>query len=187
LFSEINQPLDGVWRQRVGELLDLEQFVRHAAFEAFVAEEDGINGVYGMNNFYLYRPNGSNRHRFIIWDKDSAFHTMEFSIFTRLDDYMLFQRALGFADLRELYLQTLERAARSAAERPEINGSVARESWLEGEITRIAALITREVREDTRKPFSTDEFLEAVESMKNFARRRSAFVLEEVARARGRR
>jgi spore coat protein H len=184
LFREINQPPDAVWRERVGALLDLEQFVTHAAFEAFVAEEDGINGTFGMNNFYLYRPAGSNRHRFIIWDKDSAFHTIEFSIVTRLDDYVLFQRALGFADLRERYLQTLEDAARLAAERPEVDGSVAKESWLEGEIIRIAALITREVREDTRKRFSTDEFLEALEYMKDFARRRSAFVLDEVAKAR---
>jgi spore coat protein CotH len=184
MFREINQPVDGVWRQRVGELVDLEQFVTQAAFEAFVAEEDGINGFFGMNNFYLYR-DGSNRHRFIIWDKDSAFHSIDFSIFTRLNDYVLFQRALGFSDLRDHYLRTLESVARLAAERPEVDGVVAEEPWLEGEIDRVAALITSEVEQDNRKRFSTDEFLEAVEYMKEFARRRSAFVLQEVARARG--
>ena len=61
---------------------------------------------------------------------------------------------------------------------------LAGESWLEREITRIAALLANDVRQDPRKRFSTEQFLEAVESMKDFARRRSAFVLEEVARAR---
>jgi spore coat protein CotH len=184
LFREINQPLDGVWRQRVGELIDLEQFVTQSAFEAFIAEEDGINGFFGMNNFFLHRRVDSNRHRLFIWDKDSAFHSIDFSIFTRVNDYPLFQRALGFSDLRNQYLRTLESVARLAVERPETDGVVAGEPWLEGEINRIVALITSEVQQDNRKRFSTDEFLEAVEYMKEFARRRSAFVLEEVARAR---
>ncbi len=184
MFREINQPVDGAWRQRVGELLDLEQFVTQSAFEAFVAEFDGVNGFFGMNNFFLHR-SGSNRHRLFIWDKDSAFHSIDFPIFNRLNEYVIFQRALGFSDLRDHYLRTLERVARLAVERPEVDGVVAEEPWLEGEINRVVALIQREVEQDSRKPFTTDEFLEAVEYMKEFARRRSAFVLQEVARARG--
>ena len=37
LFREINQPNDGVWRQRVNEYLDLEQFMTQAAFEVSTA------------------------------------------------------------------------------------------------------------------------------------------------------
>jgi len=184
LFREINQPNDGVWRQRVNEYLDLEQFMTQAAFEAFVAELDGINGVYGMNNFYLYRSLGSKRHRLFMWDKDSAFEGVEWDIFSNLGKYMLFERLMSFPDLRETYLRTLEDAARSAAETSEDADRSAGESWLEREITRIAALLTNDVRQDPRKRFSTEQFLEAVESMKDFARRRSAFVLDEVARAR---
>ena len=184
LFREINQPNDGVWRQRVNEYLDLEQFMTQAAFEAFVAELDGINGVYGMNNFYLYRSLGSKRHRLFMWDKDSAFDGVEWDIFSNLDKYMLFQRLMSFPDLRETYLRTLEDAARSAAETSEDADRSAGESWLEREITRIAALLANDVRQDPRKRFSTEQFLDAVESMKDFARRRSAFVLDAVARAR---
>ncbi len=82
-----------------------------AAFEAFVAELDGINGVYGMNNFYLYRSRGSKRHRLFMWDKDSAFEGVEWDIFSNLDKYVLFQRLMSFPDLRETYLRTLEDAA----------------------------------------------------------------------------
>ena len=175
---------DGVWRQRVNEYLDLEQFMTQAAFEAFVAELDGINGVYGMNNFYLYRSVGSKRHRLFMWDKDSAFDGVEWDIFSNRDKYMLFERLLSFPDLRETYLRTLEDAARSAAETSEDADRSAGESWLEREITRIAALLASDVRQDPRERFSTEQFLEAVETMKDFARRRFAFVLEEVARAR---
>lgn len=163
-----------MWRDRVGRYLNLEHSVRHAALEAFVAEEDGINGFFGINNFFLYRPAGSTRHRFIVWDKDSSFVLPEFDIFTRLDQYVLFRRALEFSDLRRLYLDTLERAALSAAE----------DRWLEKEVARLATLVTPVVREDARKPFSTDAFLESIDFLRDFAERRSDFVLREVNRAR---
>jgi spore coat protein CotH len=174
LVREVSQPVDGVWRERVEERVDLAQFVTQAAIENFLAEEDGLLGANGMNNFYLYRPGGSNRHRFFPWDKDSAFLLPHFSIFSRADQNDLFRQAMNFADLRELYLQTLEAAARSAAE----------ESWLEAEITRIAELVAPAVQQDTRKSFSTEGFFESVEVLKEFARIRPAFVLEEVAKAR---
>jgi spore coat protein CotH len=184
LFREINQPVDGVWRERVDRLLDLEQFTIQSAFEAFVAELDGVNGAFGMNNFFLYRSIDSTRHRLFLWDKDSAFDAIEFNIFNNRDKYLLLQRVLSFGDLRELYLRTLEEAARSAAETSEDDQDRSGQSWLEREINRVVTLVTGEVRADTRKPFSTEDFLDAVEYMKDFARRRPAFVLTEVARAR---
>jgi spore coat protein CotH len=184
LFREINQPMDGVWRERVDRLLDLEQFTIQSAFEAFVAELDGVNGASGMNNFFLYRSIDSTRHRLFPWDKDSAFDGIEFNIFTNRDKYLLFQRVLSFGDLRELYLRTLEEAARSAAETSEDDQDRSGQSWLEREINRVVTLISGEVRADTRKPFSTEDFLDAVEYMKEFARRRPTFVLTDVARAR---
>jgi hypothetical protein len=188
LFREINQPLDAVWRQRVDRYLDLEQFTIQSAFEAYIAELDGVNGFFGMNNFFLYRSPDSTRHRLLLWDKDSAFDGIEFPIFNNRDKYRLLQRVLSFGDLRELYLRTLEEAARSAAARledeDEDDEDRAGQSWLEREINRIVTLISGEVRADSRKLFSTEEFLAAVEFMKDFARRRPTFVLTEVAAAR---
>jgi spore coat protein CotH len=184
LIREINQPMDSVWRQRVDRLLDLEQFTIQSAFEAAVAELDGVNGAFGINNIFVYRPVDSTRHRFFLWDKDSAFDGIEFDIFNNRDKYRLLQRVLSFGDLRELYLRTLEETARSAAEMSEDEDDRSRQSWLEREINRVVTLITGEVRADSRKPFSTEDFQDAVEYMKNFARERPAFVLREVARAR---
>ena len=176
-LREVNHPDDGVWRDRVEEYVDLAQFVTQVAIEVFVAENDGLLGATGMNNFFLYRAVDAKRHRFIPWDKDSSFLFFDFPIFHRADENVLFRRAFAYRDLRDLYLQVLESVARSAAE----------DGWLEAEVARAAEQIAATVEEDTRKQFSTDEFLEAVEAMRKFAEKRSKFVLEEVAEARRRR
>ncbi len=106
-----------VWRDRVEEYIDLEQFMTHVAIETFLAENDGLLGATGMNNFFLYRSAGTKRHRFLPWDKDSSFLLLDSSIFQRADENVIFRRAFAYADLRELYFQVLESAARSAARR----------------------------------------------------------------------
>jgi len=176
-LREVDHTDDGVWRDRVEEYVDLAQFVTQAAIENFLAEDDGLLGANGMNNFYLYRAAGTKRHRFLVWDKDGTFLVPDYSIFQRVEDNVLFRRAFAYPDLRELYFQVLESAARSAAE----------DGWLEAELVRAAALIAASVEEDKRKPFSTDEFFESVEVLKKFAQFRSTFVLNQVAEARGRR
>jgi spore coat protein CotH len=174
LFREANEPDDAVWRERVEQYVDLSQFMTQAAIENFLAEDDGMLGTNGMNNFSFYRLNGTSRHRFIPWDKDSAFLQTDFSVLSRIDDNVLSRKAFAYADLRELYLQVLETAARAAAE----------DNWLEAEIVRAAELIAGAVAEDTRKPFSTEAFFESVESLRAFARERPARVLAEIARVR---
>jgi spore coat protein CotH len=176
-LRQVNEREDAVWRERVEEYVDLQQFMTHVAIETFLAENDGILGAEGMNNFYLYRFADSKRHRFLPWDKDNAFLVVDYSIFQRADENVLFRRAFAFADLRELYLQVLESAARSAAE----------DGWLETEVERLAEQITATVEQDTRKPFSTDAYFESVEFLKQFARQRSKFVLDQVRDARRRR
>ena len=39
----------------------------------FLADQDGILGEWGMNNFFMYRPEFSNQFRLIVWDKSQAF------------------------------------------------------------------------------------------------------------------
>jgi len=174
LFRELNHAEDAVWRDRVEEYLDLPRFVTQAAIEVFLAENDGVLGASGMNNFYLYREAGSTRHRLFPWDKDSAFANPQFDLLTRANENVLFRRAMAYSDLRALYWEVLEACARSAAA----------DGWLEAEITRAAALIDASVRDDTRKPFSSDEFDGAIALLLQFARTRSAFVLREIDKLR---
>jgi spore coat protein CotH len=115
LFHEVNEPVDTVWREQVGRYIDLEQLVTHVAIETFLSEADGVLGYAGMANFYLYRGPASDQHRLIVWDKDHTFSAIESPIFQRVNENVLFRRALGFGDLRALYLDVLERCARLAA------------------------------------------------------------------------
>jgi spore coat protein CotH len=170
LFREINHPEDAVWRDRVERYIDLPQLITHTAIEVFLAENDGILGASGMNNFYLYRAAGTTRHRLFPWDKDNAFADPLFGLLTRADENVLFRRAMAYPDLRALYWRVLEACARSAAA----------DGWLEAEITRAAALIDASVRADPRKRFSTEEFEAAVALLQQFARTRSNFVLREI-------
>jgi hypothetical protein len=176
LFREANQPLDTVWRERVGRYVDLRQFVTHVAIETFLSEADGILGFAGMANFYLYRAPSGDEHRLIVWDKDHTFAAIDSPILLRADKNRLFSRALVFSDLRALYLDVLERCARAAAG----------DNWLDGEITRLAALIDTAAREDRRKPYDDEAHARDVEFLRQFARQRPAFVLQEIARERGR-
>ena len=173
-FREVNEPDSASWRQRVAQYIDLEQFMTHVAIEGFLAEDDGVLGANGMNNFFLYRFPDSTRHRLLPWDKDGAFLVIDYSIFQRAHENVIFQRAYAYPDLRELYFQVLEAAARSAME----------DGWLEAEVMRVAELVAPAVEEDTRKPFSTEAFYESVAFMKEFAQLRSKLVLQQVAAAR---
>jgi spore coat protein CotH len=170
LFREVNHPDDAVWRERVEQYIDLRQFVTQAAIENFLAEIDGVLGVFSMNNFYLYRHSGTSRHRLIPWDKDSTLTFADWPIFNNADENVLFRRAMAYRDLFDLYLEVLQRCAWSAAE----------EQWFEGEITRAAALVAPHVPGDARKRFSNEEFDEAVIQLRRFARERPSFVLKEV-------
>ena len=175
LVREVNGPDDAVWRERVEQYIDLNQFMTHAGVEAFIAENDGILGYAGMNNFYIYRQQGTKKHRIFAWDKDNAFLSVDGPIATT-DANVLFRRAMGYADLREVYLSTVEQSARLAAT----------DGFLANEIERLTALIFDAARADTRKQFSNERFDEAVAWMRDLAARRPAIVLNDVARIRQR-
>ena len=145
----------------------------HVGVESFMAENDGILGYAGMNNFYLYRSPGAKKHRVFPWDKDNAFLFIDSPI-TTTDANVLFRRAMGHADLREVYLATIEQAARVAAA----------DDFLALEIERLTAQIFDAARGDTKKQFGNDRFDQAIEFMREFATRRPAIVLNEVARIR---
>lgn len=172
LFEEVNRGSGRAWRDSVARNVDLDQFVTHVAIETFLADEDGVLGFAGMANFYLYRA-GAGAHRLIPWDKDSTFEAIDFPIFKRASENALFKRAIMFEDLRTKYLDMLEQCARAA------DGG-----WLEGEIRRLAGLVSPAVREDPFKPYSNEQHDTAMAFLIEFARQRPRSVLEQVAAAR---
>lgn len=173
LFREVNGPDDAVWRSRVEQYMDLNQFMAHVAVEEFIAENDGVLGYAGMNNFYLYRDQGASKHRLFVWDKDQSFLVIDSGV-RRTDDNVLFRRAMTYPDLRDVYFTTLENCARSAAT----------DDFLLFEIDRLVGVIFDAARSDTKKQFDNDRWDLAVAFLRDFAARRPRIVLDDVARAR---
>jgi spore coat protein CotH len=173
LFREVNGPDDNVWRSRVEAYIDLNQFVTHVAIEMYIAENDGLLGFAGMNNFYLYRDQGTTHHRLFVWDKDNAFLFIDSPIRTT-DDNVLFRRAMTYPDLRETFLSSLERCAQIART----------DDFLALEIDRLVALIYDAARSDPKKQFDNDRWDQAVAFLRDFAARRPQIVLDQVAQIR---
>jgi hypothetical protein len=179
------------FRSAVSEFIDLAQFMRYVASEVFLADQDGFLGNWGMNNFFMYRPAVANQFTLIVWDKSQAFvDGPMYSIWHNITDVpdanrnRLMARALEYADLRDLYLETLLEAGRSAGDVPLDAPPGDRRGWLEREIDRGYALIGPSVLTDTLKPYTNFEFEAAVESLRFFARERATSVNAQVAASR---
>lgn len=176
LFREVNADDGDLWEERVGAYLDLPQFVTQVALDSCIADIDGLLGNWGMNNFYLYRPADSTRHRPFPWDKDVAFDRFDHPILLHADENVIFQRAFAREGLRATFFDVLEQCARTAQQ----------DDWLVTEVDRNAALIADAAHADPAKQFSNDAFDAGVEALRDIARRRPAFLLQEIAAARQR-
>ena len=68
-FSELCSQGDvAVFRSKIGSYLDVEQFLRFIAVNAFISNWDSYLG--GGHNFYLYLDPTDDKFRFIPWDQD---------------------------------------------------------------------------------------------------------------------
>lgn len=171
LFRTATEADDSVWVDEVGARLDLAQFVTHVALQGFLGENDGILGYAGLNNFYVYRWAGTNRHRLIPWDEDYAFTFYDASLLRRGEvPVVIFERAFATPEFRTLFLDVAEACAR------DITGS----GWLAEEIERVAGLVTAAALADTRKQYSNDDYLAQLDFLRLFASTRTATVLAEV-------
>jgi spore coat protein CotH len=157
--------------------IDLRQMVRFVAVQNFLAENDGLLGYDGMNNFYFYRKENSDQHVFIAWDDDNAFAGQDFALDARHDENVLFRKAMEVPELRDLYFQTLAEAA-TMAETPD--GSEL--GWLEGEVRRRLDMIESALAEDTNKPYTMGDFQSHRNRMIQFSRERVRFVRTNMPR-----
>lgn len=177
----VNQSSTAAFQSSVGEYIDFDRFIRHVAVEVFIGDYDGFIGNYGINNFYVYRFNNQKRFQMIPWDKSEAFKAgADSSIFHNLNDVpeaqrnRLVTRILSYPELYAKYLDTLQAIANSVAEG----------GWLENEIQREYSQVRDAARADTQKPYSNDDFENAVQGLLAFARARSGQVLSQVAASR---
>lgn len=179
MVQAANTAADDAFQSALSPYLDLQAVARHFAMENFLSDDDGWNGNWGMNNFYLYKRASSTRFQVIAWDKDYTFWRPDNDIFVRIDANVLASRAFTVPDVRQAYLDGLTEAAASAAEGEE--GGDRSTGWLAREVDRLYALVQGAVVADTHKPYTVDEFEAAVNGLRGFARARSAFVRCAVA------
>ncbi len=171
LFRTINDARDGSVDQ-VNRYLHLDGFIRTVGASSFLAEWDGVLGYDGMNNFYLYRV--GDQARLIPWDRDQAFHAVNYPLLAGANENVLMRRLLEDPALRAEYVAAVTEAmAVAQADR-----------WLETELTRQYALIHDAALADTLKLATNDEFEQAFADLIGFARTRPAFVLNELAALR---
>lgn len=178
-----NEASDGAFESAISAFLDLPALARHLAAENYTAENDGILGYAGMNNFYLYELEDSTQFRVITWDKDNTFLQSDFPILQRTDQNVLVRRALAIPSFKQAYFDGLVAAADSAVD-GQADGD-AGTGWMAQEVERLYALVHAAVLADVNKPYSNDDFEAAVDGIRTFARQRSAYVKCEVAAQSG--
>ena len=168
--------------ETTAEYLDLRKFLTYVAIESFLAERDGILGQWGMNNFYLYRFEKSERFQLLPWDRDTALFDVGLSVYNRIEFNVLVRRLMEDESMRRFFEDELRRCAEVAMRTEGEEMPDVRPGWLEREIRTTYLQIRGIARQDTNAPFSADDFEAAVETLLELARRRSTAVVEELGR-----
>jgi len=184
----VNQAGGDTFRSQIASFIRWPNFLKHIAVENFVADQDGFNGNYGTNNFYWQRFDNQNLFTWILWDKSEAFKDpVTLSIVHNVEEgappekrNRLSRQAFGFPDLRNQYFDALVSLANAASE------TIAGDSrgWLEREVERIYAQTRQAQLDDTKKPYTNDQFEADVNVLRTFARQRSSNVLSQVGALR---
>ena len=178
MVQAINKAPDAQFQSTVAPYVDLNAFLTEIAAENYLAEQDGLIGDYGLNNFYLYRFAGQNQHTFIPWDKSNTFFGFDWPIMRNISTNVLSRRAMAVPELAAIYRNTLARAA-------EIAGGLG--GWLEQEINKEYQQIREAAYADPLKlcdpgatgglrPCSNEEFDAEAANMIKFARQRASDV-----------
>ena len=118
LFKEVNGPDDAVWRTRVEQYLDLNQFMTHVGDRAVHRRERRHPRLAGHEQLLpLPLPGHDEAPAVRRGTRTRRSCCIDSTDRDDRRDNVLFRRAMAYPDLRETYLQTLEDCARIAADR----------------------------------------------------------------------
>ena len=110
LVRLINDTREDRLKDAIGSLFDLPGFMRFVAAQNFLADADGLLGTWGINNFYLYRLEGSTQHVLIAWDTDVTFWGPTFPTNEGHNDNVLMNKLMRVQEYRDIYYAELRRA-----------------------------------------------------------------------------
>jgi spore coat protein CotH len=167
----INETPEGPgYAAAIGRYVDVPRFLQHVAVENAIAENDGIVGFEGMNNFYLYQYAGQNRFVFIPWDKDTTFVASSQPILNRMETNVLTRRLMADPEQQAAYKQAVKRVVQASVN-ARVLGAKAEQLY---RLIREAALL------DTKKPASNEAFEGGIEALKAIIAGREADVNSQV-------
>jgi uncharacterized protein (TIGR03437 family) len=189
----INRPIDAGYSEAdyirdLSQYINPKLFLTYAAVETVIDDADGIlNGIFGINNVYLYQFEGRSLYQMIAWDKDLTLGYAGRDIVDGVTQgeniNVLAQRLIAIPEYRNAYLGALDKAADL------LGGSG---GWADEQIARQYALIRESATTDPNKQCSSDgalfscgaaEFEQSVEAVRSFLAERAGVVTSQVAAA----
>jgi hypothetical protein len=168
-FRTINGASDAMFTADIGAWLDREKFLTYLAVENALAENDGLVGELGANNFYLYQYGGQRRFVFLPWDKDTTFTSPTQNVYLRIDTNVLVRRLLADPAMQQLYVAALRRAVTSFVNT----------RYLTPRLETAYAQIREAALADTTKPWTNNEFELGVGGLRGIIAAREGDVLAQ--------
>ena len=165
LITLANQTPIERFNEVIGPRFDIPGFIRFVAAQAYLGDTDGFLGVFGMNNFYLYRLENQIKHVLIAWDTDNTFWGSTFPVRPPTEN-VLMQQLMRIPEYEALWYQEVARA----------NEMAEADGWLDAEVIRQVQMIDSAMKEDSYKPYSNNSYEGEAGLMLSFARDRIAYV-----------
>ena len=181
-WRTINEASDTDFVPAVSPYTDLANLLLEVGVEAYLSEQDGILGDFGLNNFLIYRLPGSNQFKFIPWDKSQTFFALDRSVYQNVGANVLMRRLLSVPSMNAAFVDVLLNSVAAAGG---AGGWLAQEIAREYNQIRIAALEdpykqcyggTQSIR-----PCSNEEFEAEAAYLMRFAEQRPAAVMSQLS------
>ncbi|MGJ5820536.1 CotH kinase family protein [Paludibaculum fermentans] len=171
-IKAVNSTTPETFVDEIAGHLDINRLLRHLAVETYLGEIDGIAGVVGSNNFYLYQAGAGAPFEFIPWDKSAALNYWDEGIWERLDENVILHTALQVPELKQRYLFHLSEVNRLAG---------GKDGWLDRLAAKAIALTRTSAAADQFKPTTQAEYDEALDWTLYTIRNRFTFLQEALA------
>jgi len=178
----ISEEPEATFVDAISRFVDPHVLLTYYAVEIATAEVDGLTSYFGVNNFYLYQLEGTQRFQFIPWDHDFNFTTADQLIYFGAERNRLIQRLVNDRDLRAFYRSTLQ----------SVLTQYVNPGWMAPRIDGMAALIREAVLQDTKRrggddpSTSAQTFDDAVAHVRQVVAGRGASVTSQLASVRRR-
>lgn len=162
----INEAPDAGYAAAVSAHIDVTKFLTYIAVENALAERDGMLGIHGMNNFYLYQHPGQSRFTLIPWDKNTSLQAADWPIDFNVARNVLARRLLQDPAQQRIYVDAVKRATENYVNT----------TWLLPMLESAYSLIRTSALADTKKPYPNDELELAVQGLRGIVTGRRASV-----------